>query len=653
MGRSTEDKEIFRGWGTSKYPCSCCYGICGIEVSQTSRATCWCHSEKIMKGVNCRCLALVKTVLSSTKGTKVELQEDIESSNGGAKHKRAVTGDELPKTSDLEIQLEAQTKELWALKDDLKKHVTTAELREMLEANGQNSTRSEFDLRDCCADGMLFGALGHCQLCSGRLRYSGTMYRCHGYPSAWSKFSYSTTEPECVKGKWKIPEESSNDYLCKVKKSSRILPLPSSNVPHGNRAANGQPQSSKGEKLRDLNVAIVGLPKESMDEWKSKIEGAGGCVHNKIKKGGWKYLSLERTIWLIVSKDKKLPFDLYTIEAIREESSMVTVKVKGRSAVLESSGLLNSGHILEDGKSIYNTTLNMSDLSTGVDSYHILQIIQEDKGSGFVFRKWGHVGNNKIRGSKLEDIAAMMEFEINMSEMPLEKLSKSFEALTEIHNLLNSNVHNASYKESLIVDASNLFFTVIPSIHPHVIRDENDFKSKTGFDVHDKESLDEKYKKLHSDIAPLPHDSNDYRLIENYLQTTHAPTHTDWALELEEVFSLDREGEFDKFVPYQEKPWEQNARGVLGKGVYFADPVSKSTQNCFTDRNNPVGLMLLSEVALGEVYELKKATTMSMLQKMAELMEYSYLMDLADKCEDPYMRLVYASSFFITIYYAC
>ncbi|KAF5930484.1 hypothetical protein HYC85_031357 [Camellia sinensis] len=230
--------------------------------------------------------------------------------------------------------------------------------------------------------------------------------------------------------------------------------------------------------------------------------------------------------------------------------------------------------------------------------------------------------------------AAMMEFEINMSEMPLEKLSKSFEALTEIHNLLNSNVHNASYKESLIVDASNLFFTVIPSIHPHVIRDENDFKSKTGFDVHNKESLDEKYKKLRSDIAPLPHDSNDYRLIENYLQTTHAPTHTDWALELEAVFSLDRDGEFDKFVPYQEKPWEQNARGshltnfvgilsqglriappdapatgyMLGKGVYFADPVSKSTQYCFTDRNNPVGLMLLSEVALGEIYELKKAT---------------------------------------------
>ena len=45
----------------------------------------------------------------------------------------------------------------------------------------------------------------------------------------------------------------------------------------------------------------------------------------------------------------------------------------------------------------------------------------------------------------------------------------------------------------------------------------------------------------------------------------------------------------------------------FGKGVYFADLVSKSAQYCYTDKRNPVGLMLLSEVALGEVYELKKA----------------------------------------------
>lgn len=50
--------------------------------------------------------------------------------------------------------------------------------------------------------------------------------------------------------------------------------------------------------------------------------------------------------------------------------------------------------------------------------------------------------------------------------------------MTEIQNLLCSNSRDPSIKESLIIDASNRFFTVIPSIHPHVIRDEDDFKSK-------------------------------------------------------------------------------------------------------------------------------------------------------------------------------
>lgn len=47
-----------------------------------------------------------------------------------------------------------------------------------------------------------------------------------------------------------------------------------------------------------------------------------------------------------------------------------------------------------------------------------------------------------------------------------------------------------------------------------------------GFDVDSDEPLDEKYRKLRCDIAPLPHDSEDYRLIEKYLLNTHAPTHT-------------------------------------------------------------------------------------------------------------------------------
>lgn len=81
-------------------------------------------------------------------------------------------------------------------------------------------------------------------------------------------------------------------------------------------------------------------------------------------------------------KQKKLPFDRYKVETTGESTSMVTVKVKGRSAVHESSGLQDTGHILEDKKSIYNTTLNMSDLSTGVNRYVVpfyIKALAEDK----------------------------------------------------------------------------------------------------------------------------------------------------------------------------------------------------------------------------------------------------------------------------------
>lgn len=70
-----------------------------------------------------------------------------------------------------------------------------------------------------------------------------------------------------------------------------------------------------------------------------------------------------------IQKKKRLPFDMYKVEMIGEASSMVTIKVKGQSAVHEASGLQESGHILVEGKSIYNTTLNMSDLSTGINRW--------------------------------------------------------------------------------------------------------------------------------------------------------------------------------------------------------------------------------------------------------------------------------------------
>lgn len=40
---------------------------------------------------------------------------------------------------------------------------------------------------------------------------------------------------------------------------------------------------------------------------------------------------------------------------------------------------------------------------------------------------------------------------------------------------------------------------------------------------------------------------------------------------------------------------------MFGKGVYFADMVSKSANYCCTSQSNPTGLILLADVALGNM----------------------------------------------------
>ncbi|OEL20577.1 Poly [ADP-ribose] polymerase 1 [Dichanthelium oligosanthes] len=764
--------------------------------------------------------------MQSCKAAKL----DGNTSEGIVQHKGKLvdTCDSNASSADIQQKLKEQSDTLWKLKDELKKHVSAAELRDMLEANEQDTSGPERHLLDCCADGMLFGALGPCPVCTNSLYYYNGQYQCGGNVSEWSKCTYSTTEPVRIKKKWQIPVGIKNDYLTKwfksqkVKKPERVLP-PMSPEKSGSKATQrAWLLSSEGlDKLRfcivgqskevvvlcncvDLtqNKAFVSFPKESMptnclsmscisgssthismillqvlDEWIQKLKHAGANFHARVAKDIDCLISCgeldnenaevrkarrlkipvvrEDYIGECISKNRVLPFDLYKVEDALESSKggTVTVKVKGQSAVHESSGLQDTAHILEDGKSIYNTTLNMSDLARGVNRQgpsqyfllgfrtHFCWVIEEDDGSEcYVFRKWGRVGNEQIGGKKVEEMsktdaihefkrlflektgnpweaweqktnfkkqpgrfypldidygvkqapkrkdisemksslaprllelmkmlfnvetyrAAMMEFEINMSEMPLGKLSKEniqkgFEALTEIQNLLRNTADQAlAVRESLIVAASNRFFTLIPSIHPHIIRDEDDLMIKAkmlealqdieiasklvGFDSDNDESLDDKYMKLHCNITPLPHDSEDYKLVERYLLNTHAPTHKDWSLELEEVFSLDRDGELNKYSRYKNNlhnkmllwhgsrltnfvgilsqglriaPPEAPVTGYMfGKGLYFADLVSKSAQYCYVDRDNPVGLMLLSEVALGDMYELKKATSM-------------------------------------------
>uniref|UniRef100_A0A9J8AWR8 Poly [ADP-ribose] polymerase n=1 Tax=Cyprinus carpio carpio TaxID=630221 RepID=A0A9J8AWR8_CYPCA len=267
--------------------------------------------------------------------------------------------------------------------------------------------------------------------------------------------------------------------------------------------------------------------------------------------------------------------------------------------------------------------------------------------------------NSKVQ-SLLElicDLKAMeecvLEMKFDTKKAPLGKLTTEqiragYASLKRIEECLKKKRSN---KE--LVEACNQFYTRIPHDFglrtPPVIRTEEELKEKitlleTLSDIqiavkmvqssvqNDEHPLDRQYRSLQCRLQPLDSNSNEYKVIEKYLQSTHAPTHTDYTMTILDIFAVEKEGEKDNFCSEMENKmllWHgsrlSNWVGILsqglrvappeapvtgymfGKGVYFADMSSKSANYCFASQKNNQGLLLLSEVALGNSNELLDA----------------------------------------------
>lgn len=130
--------------------------------------------------------------------------------------------------------------------------------------------------------------------------------------------------------------------------------------------------------------------------------------------------------------------------------------------------------------------------------------------------------------------------------------------------------------------------------------------------------IDQNYAKLDRDLEVVEPLTREYEIIEQYLKNTHAKTHSSYTLELESVFRLNKDSEdkkYEKEISNKMLLWHgsrlTNYVGILsqglriappeapvtgymfGKGVYFADMVSKSANYCFTNPSSNTGLLLL------------------------------------------------------------
>lgn len=249
----------------------------------------------------------------------------------------------------------------------------------------------------------------------------------------------------------------------------------------------------------------------------------------------------------------------------------------------------------------------------------------------------------------------MLKFNLDTDRLPLGKISKkqievASKILNEISVLLENNGDYAQF-----IEASNRFYTMIPHSFginaPPVINSKEMIDSKIEMlkrlteieftysllsETDDKKNpLDGLYEKINAEISPMSQDSDEYRQINEYFLGTSESAGCDCdcyqhKLVVKEMFKVVRSGEDERFKTFSPQisnrrllwhgssltnfvgilsnglkiaPPEAEATGEnLGKGIYFADMVSKSSAYCETEED--FGLILLCEVELGGILEV-------------------------------------------------
>lgn len=206
---------------------------------------------------------------------------------------------------------------------------------------------------------------------------------------------------------------------------------------------------------------------------------------------------------------------------------------------------------------------------------------------------------------------AMLEFDLDTEKMPLGKLSaKQIRSAMSVLNEISELIENSG-TSGKFVEASNRFYTMIPHDfgvkRPPIIDSIEMISKKTemletllemelAYGLLSEESdgkknpLDLHYEQLKTEIFPLKKETSEYELLCNYVKNTHAPTHTNYTLEVEEIFKVVRKGEDRRFKPFKKMHNRQllwhgsrltNFVGILSHGLKIAPPEAPVTGYMF------------------------------------------------------------------------
>ncbi|TFK76676.1 PARP-domain-containing protein [Pluteus cervinus] len=148
--------------------------------------------------------------------------------------------------------------------------------------------------------------------------------------------------------------------------------------------------------------------------------------------------------------------------------------------------------------------------------------------------------------------------------------------------------------------------------------------------------MDAKFKSLGlNSMEPVASGSNEFKVLNQYVQDTHGQTHRHYSVKVLNAYRVERESET---VAWEKAGFNELADGehfllwhgsrttnfagilsqglriappeapvtgyMFGKGVYFADMMSKSANYCYASLSDNTGLLLLCDVAVKPFYEL-------------------------------------------------
>ncbi|CAM8955664.1 unnamed protein product [Rhodiola kirilowii] len=320
--------------------------------------------------------------------------------------------------------------------DVTKESLYVEQMRDLLEANGQDSSGSDDAIVRRCQDMLFYGPVEKCPVCDGFLEYAGSNYSCTGRYSEWSSCTYKTKEPPRVQGQIKLPESVDSSNMPDVIRKCLD--------PKG-RSQRAVLDVDKDKPFKGMMISLSGRLSRTHQYWKKEIERHGGKVANTVPgitclvvssterdQGGSSKVvdAMERQIpvvreeWLADSIAKQEPQPLQSYDVVTDlsvdgkgipwdkqdpsqeaiESLTAELKLYGKRSVYKDTMLLDQGaEILEMDGILYNCAFSLCDLGRGVNQYCIMQLITVPEKKLHLYYKKGKVGDDPGAEERLEE----------------------------------------------------------------------------------------------------------------------------------------------------------------------------------------------------------------------------------------------------------